>query len=402
MTPTATPTPTPTVTPTPSPTPAAAADVIDRAAGLEPGSRVHAARRFRETAITHTQASHDALLFDPVEGLPPADRLCVAVAVCEAAGAESLLMHYRELLARETAAGTAAGAATGATGKASPRPALPVALEWARLLTLDPRRGDHAALQHLREAGLADAAIVALAQLVAFLSYQTRVVAGLQALAAMPAVPAGQEAVAPAPSAPAAACASAAPIRLNGFTNETLQWRSWLQPVDVAQATPEQLAVLDESHPQARTSDYYLTLVHQPRMLQHRSIAYNAIMYAAGGLPRAERELGAMVVSVTNGCVYCTSVHAQRYAQLARRTDTVVQVFTDPSSAGSTPREQAVARFARALTLRPQSLHHEDLADLQAQGLGDTDLIDLLHACAIFGWANRLMHNLGEPAQEPG
>ena len=40
----------------------------------------------------------------------------------------------------------------------------------------------------------------------------------------------------------------------------------------------------------------------------------------------------------------------------------------------------------------------EDLADLQAQGLGDTDLIDLLHACAIFGWANRLMHNLGEPA----
>jgi alkylhydroperoxidase family enzyme len=25
------------------------------------------------------------------------------------------------------------------------------------------------------------------------------------------------------------------------------------------------------------------------------------------------------------------------------------------------------------------------------------DIIDLLHATAIFGWANRLMHNLGEP-----
>jgi uncharacterized peroxidase-related enzyme len=130
---------------------------------------------------------------------------------------------------------------------------------------------------------------------------------------------------------------SAAPvIRRNGFTNETLDWASWLRPVDVAQATPLQLQVLDESHPQSRTSAYYLTLVHQPLMLRHRSAAYNAIMYAPGGLPRTERELGALVVSVTNGCVYCTSVHAQRYAQLARRADTVEQVFDDPSTAGST------------------------------------------------------------------
>jgi uncharacterized peroxidase-related enzyme len=368
-------------------------DVIDLAAGLVPGSRVHAARRFRSTALTHTQASHDALLFDPVEGLTSADRLRVAVAVCEAAAAQSLQAHYRSLLAN---------AAPDQAGSASAQ-ALAAALDWARLLTLDPRRGDRAALQRLREAGLGDPAIVALAQLVAFLSYQTRVVAGLRALAQAPAPAPAASTPAPAPAvAPPATAHSTGPIRINGFTNETLLWHSWLQPLDVGQATPEQLAVLDESHPQARTSAYYLTLVHQPRMLQHRSIAYNAIMYAAGGLPRAERELGAMVVSVTNGCVYCTSVHAQRYAQLARRTDTVEQVFTDPATAGSTPREQAVARFARVLTLRQRSLHHEDLADLQAQGLDDTDVIDLLHACAIFGWANRLMHNLGEPAQEPG
>lgn len=190
---------------------------------------------------------------------------------------------------------------------------------------------------------------------------------------------------------------STPPIRINGFTNESLQWRSWLTPVRVDSATPLQLQVLDESHAQARTSDYYLTLIHQPLMLRHRSAAYNAIMYAPGGLPRAERELGAMVVSVTNGCVYCTSVHAQRYVQLARRHDTVEQVFTDPATAGSTLREQAIAAFARAVTLRPQALTADDMAPLRAQGLSDEDIIDLLHAVAIFGWANRLMHNLGEP-----
>ena len=366
-------------------------DVIDRAAGLEPGTHVHAARRFRDTALTHTQASHDALLFEPVPGLSSTDRLRVAVAVCEASGATSLQTHYQALLAHDPG-GPAARGEAGA--------AFSAALDWARLLTLDPRRGDRAALLRLRQAGLPDAAIVALAQLVAFLSYQTRVVAGLRALAALP----GREATSRDEAVPAASAPGpgpAGPIRVNGFTNETLQWRSWLQPLDLGQATPEQLAVLDESHPQARSSEYYLTLVHQPRMLRHRSSAYNAIMYAAGGLPRALRELGAMVVSVTNGCVYCTSVHAQRYAQLARRTDTVVQVFSDPSTAGSTPCEQAVARFARALTLRPQGLLEADLADLQAHGLSVQEIIDLLHACAIFGWANRLMHNLGEPADTP-
>ena len=186
-------------------------------------------------------------------------------------------------------------------------------------------------------------------------------------------------------------------IRCNGFTNESLDWRSWLTPLDLQQASTQQLEVLDQSHAQARTSAYYLTLAHQPLMLRHRSEAYNAIMYAPGGLPRAERELGAMVVSVTNGCVYCTSVHAQRYAQLARRTDTVEQVFDDPANAGSTERERAIARFAQAVTLRPQSLAEADIAPLRALGLGDEEIIDLLHAVAIFGWANRLMHNLGEP-----
>jgi uncharacterized protein YciW len=57
-------------------------------------------------------------------------------------------------------------------------------LNFAAALTTDPRLGDRAALQALRDAGLGEAAIVALAQLVAFLSYQLRVVAGLQAMRA--------------------------------------------------------------------------------------------------------------------------------------------------------------------------------------------------------------------------
>lgn len=80
-------------------------------------------------------------------------------------------------------------------------------------------------------------------------------------------------------------------IRSHGFTNETLGWKAWLPTVDLSSATDEQVAVLQESHPQALTSDYYLTLAHHPEVLRQRSQAFNAIMYAPGGLSRAEREL---------------------------------------------------------------------------------------------------------------
>lgn len=377
---------------------AAASDVIDTAAGLAPSSALQTARRFRSTVVEATQASHEALLYEPVTGLSTADRLRVAVHCCEAAEAHQLAAHYRALLVQQP------------VGDAS-TPTLPAMLTWAGLLTTDPRRGDRAALQALRAAGMADPAIVALAQLVAFLSYQTRVGAGLVAMEAAlvspaPPSPGSMDAGTPAPSPGGASAKSASSgpvpvIRLNGFTNETLGWCSWLSPLDVVQATGLQQAVLDESHPQARASAYYLTLIHQPLMLRHRSAAYNAIMYAPGGAPRAERELAAMVVSVTNGCVYCTSVHAQRFAQLARRHDTVEQVFRNPATAGVDERERAIARFAQAVTLRPHTLAAADVAPLRQLGMSAEQILDVLHAAAIFGWANRLMHNLGEPEHPP-
>jgi uncharacterized peroxidase-related enzyme len=385
-------------TPTDAYPAAAASDVIDTAAGLAPSSALQTARSFRSTVVEATQASHEALLYEPVPGLSTADRLRVAVHCCEAAEAHQMAAHYRALLVQQPA------------GDAS-TPALPAMLTWAGLLTTDPRRGDREALQALQAAGLADPAIVALAQLVAFLSYQTRVVAGLVAMEAAlvspaPPSPGSMDAGTPAPSPGGASAKSASSgpvpvIRLNGFTNETLGWRSWLSPLDVVQATGLQQAVLDESHPQARASAYYLTLIHQPLMLRHRSAAYNAIMYAPGGAPRAERELAAMVVSVTNGCVYCTSVHAQRFAQLVRRHDTVEQVFRNPATAGVDERERAIARFAQAVTLRPHTLAAADVAPLRQLGLSAEQILDVLHAAAIFGWANRLMHNLGEPEHPP-
>jgi uncharacterized peroxidase-related enzyme len=155
--------------------------------------------------------------------------------------------------------------------------------------------------------------------------------------------------------------------------------------------------VLKESHPKATISDYYLTLVHQPEILKQRSIAFNAIMYAPGGLARADRELGATVVSRMNGCVYCASVHAQRFEQLGKRNDAIAQVFEDPYRINTNPRDKAISDFAIQLTLEPNKVSVSSINALTAIGMNMGEVLDLMHSVAIFAWANRLMLNLGEP-----
>lgn len=183
----------------------------------------------------------------------------------------------------------------------------------------------------------------------------------------------------------------------HGFTSQTLGWSAWLDTVALADASPEQSAVLDASHPQAKTSDYYLLLVHEPEILRQRSGAFNSIMYAPGGLPRAERELASTVVSRVNGCVYCASVHAQRFQQLAKRDDVIRQIFADPDTAGTTQRERAIIRYAIDLTLHPDEIDSSSIDALIEAGLTQAEIFDLSHAVAIFAWANRLMLTLGEP-----
>ena len=186
-------------------------------------------------------------------------------------------------------------------------------------------------------------------------------------------------------------------LESHGFTNATLDWKAWLDTVQLEQASPQQLQVLESSHPKAKVSDYYLLLVHQAEILDQRSTVFNAIMYASGGLSRAERELASTVVSRVNGCVYCASVHAQRFEQLAKRQDVIAQVFADPATAGTNERERAIVAFSIELTLQPNNIPDSSLQRLADAGMSDAEILDLIHAIAIFAWANRLMLNLGEP-----
>ncbi len=372
-------------------------DVIDLTVPLATGDTLHALRRQRQKIVDATQGSYAAMFAPGVAGVSVQERLLIALCACRLSGSPALAGHYRERLQREGAGHTLLAAGDGTTAPEDARTA--ALLGFTAKLIVKPIEGDRQAVQALQAVGLAPQAVVAVGQLIAFLSYQIRLHAGLRALAA-----AGPE---PERAAPAHAVASATgllpnPIRIRGFTNEVLDWRPWVEPVRLEDATPEQLAALEAMSATAKDQAYFRLLAHQPEMLLQRSIAFNAIMFAPGGMPRAERELGATVESRLNGCVYCASVHAQRFEQLAKRNDVIAQLFEDPDSAGTTEREKAIVQLSALLGLRPAAFGAEHVHLARSAGLSDAETLDLVHAVALFAWANRLMLNLGEPIHLDG
>ncbi len=186
-------------------------DVIDHLAGIAPGSHLDTVRALRVQARDNAQNSYLSL-FKPADpgDVTLAERHAVAVFVATLHASPAIAAFYTTDLAglAETVRIEAGrGATQGPYGDypsaalhaentdgphfrvgAENRPALggklAAAFEHVHMLVFHPRDASQAALQTLLDAGWTTTGIVTLSQLVAFLAFQIRVVAGLRVLAA--------------------------------------------------------------------------------------------------------------------------------------------------------------------------------------------------------------------------
>ncbi|MES5098581.1 peroxidase-related enzyme [Agrobacterium sp. BA1120] len=179
------------------------------------------------------------------------------------------------------------------------------------------------------------------------------------------------------------------------FKVKALSWSPYIEPVDVATATEEQLAAMQVTPSNTKVSPYVRTLAHDPESYVARTKLFNAIMYAKGGLDRAERELGALVASAVNRCVYCASVHARRYVELSDRNEVVEEIYVRGLDGSFDEKTKAIVDFCKTLSQTPSQVTKEQIQKLREHGMSKSEIVDLIHSAAIFGWANRLMHTLG-------
>ena len=195
------------------------ADVIDALVGITPGSPLDAIRARRPQARAHAQATYRALFAPEAPGnITAQERFAVggfvaglhgatAIAVCYAArlaesGASAALKEAVDEaiteartsgpygrypagpLSREDTAGSSYR--VGAPTRRTLGPRLAASFEHVHMLVFHPRDAAPAALQALLDAGWSTTDIVTLSQIVAFLSFQVRVVTGLRTLAGRP------------------------------------------------------------------------------------------------------------------------------------------------------------------------------------------------------------------------
>lgn len=186
------------------------------------------------------------------------------------------------------------------------------------------------------------------------------------------------------------------------FTRSVPEWRPRVVPVKLEEASEAQLDALSVTPSDTKVSDYVLTLAHDVESLKVRSPLFNAIMYDKGGMRRAEREIGAIGASMVNRCIYCAAVHAARHAQLEGSTEITDRLFLDGRTATLPDRDRAIFDFAIALSEAPPEVGSEQMQALREAGLDDAEILDLILSTALFAWANRLMHVLGDPVLSDG
>jgi CMD domain protein len=156
-------------------------DVLDQLADLSPDSPLAALRRQRPDVVAHTQGSDDAI-FRPKDdgGFAPAERAAAALQVALGLRDEILIAHYRERLHALDPSETLAERVSDGEESKDKR--------WATIIahvdrvTKDPESAQPSDLQALSAVGLSDHAIVSLSQLIAYVNFQSRVLAGLRML----------------------------------------------------------------------------------------------------------------------------------------------------------------------------------------------------------------------------
>jgi alkylhydroperoxidase domain protein len=348
------------------------------------------ARVWREAATRHTQGCYQAL-FEACGDAHPvlATRLQVAAEVAQLNANSQLAKHYRQQLQ------TLPSPATEAS------PEIAAALNYAARVTLLPASANPGHLQALLESGWSLPATITLAQIVAYVNFESRLLTGLRLLAGHE-PPIAQNTTVTAGFWNRSIKTRGGRPSPDVFTQEELGWEPWLPPRQIHDLSSQERQLL-ESFGQL-DSDYFRLLAYNLPVLVQRTLTDRGIFFTPEGLPRAERELAATVTSKVNGCIFCASVHARKASQLSKRYDEVEHLLTigpgDELTSGFEPRWQALIDFAARLAATPARPTAASLERLRELGLDTLALLDLVQSVAFFSWANRLMLTLGEPFRQ--
>lgn len=143
-----------------------------------------------------------------------------------------------------------------------------------------------------------------------------------------------------------------------------------------------------------------LAEVHKIQSLRPESIVkhidlYMEIMFSKSELSRAEREMIAVVTSVSNGCKYCATHHSQALNNYWKDEARLIELQNNYYGANLTEKEILLCQFAENLTLNPSNfIKSQAIEDLKEKGFSDESILDATLVIAYFNFVNRIVMSL--------
>lgn len=293
------------------------------------------------------------------------DRLSTALTVAQVTGIQRLCNHYAARL----------NPLSGPDSSRESNRRLTQITEYARQLASQPTLVDNVALARLDEVGLTAPDIVTFHQLIGFVSYQARIVAGMNALLALPVR------WIPGVTLPEDA-------ESDCFQHRDA-WRPFLPPVELRYASASQLEALTWCQPQELLRDSAWLLAHDGEALYGWGNLLNAMQDVTG--TEAGR-LASAVSARINGSPLCF----QQFADPSLREALLEGVEQALNKAIA--EQKAVIHCAAQLTRSPERFSAAHLQPLKEAGFSDRAVFSIVQSIALAAWNNRLMQALGSTA----
>lgn len=281
------------------------------------------------------------------------DRLSTALTVAQVAGVQRLCNHYAARL----------NPLPGPDSSRESNNRLTQITQYARQLAMQPALITANSINALDAVGLTEPDIVTLNQLVGFVSYQARVVAGLQAMIGLPVR------WIPGVSPPADADAA--------LFQPSPSWQHALKPVELRYASAEQLAAITFCQGMAGLEEAVWLLVHDAQALY----GWATLQQRLSEHFAADETVAQAVSARILGC----QRQFDRCAGSAR--EALLRDVAD---------DNPLVALSAQLTRLPERFSAAHLQPLLNAGWEADRIFILLQAVALANWQDRLLMALGE------
>lgn len=166
------------------------------------------------------------------------------------------------------------------------------------------------------------------------------------------------------------------------------------------------IEVIDFENSEGRLKEIYQMLIdkrgkladiHMIQSLNPESIVthmdlYMTIMFGQSPLSREQREIMAIVVSVTNNCIYCQKHHGAALNRYWRNSERINNLIQDFQLAGLSFEDKLLCQFARQLTNDPGYAGKDSQINILRQnGFDDRSILDATLVIAYFNFVNRIV-----------